>query len=321
MIETVTGAIADDELGTTLMHEHVFGLSAEIHWNWPDLPEDWDLDRRVREAADTLDEIKALGVDTIVDLTVIGLGRYVPAVAAVAALTDVRIIVSTGIYTYDALPPYFANRGPGSMFGGSDRMAEFFVRDITEGIGRTGVRAGMLKCAVDRPGVTPGIARLLTAIASAHHDTGAPITVHTDSDSRRGLDAQRELRDRGVDLERVVIGHAGDSTDLDYLRALADAGSWLGMDRFGVEFTSFEDRVATVVALCESGYAERMVLSHDAYCFNDRVDPGIVAQRHPNYRYPHIPTDVLPELRRRGVSDEQITTMMVGNPRAILASR
>jgi phosphotriesterase-related protein len=321
MIATVSGAIADEDLGTTLMHEHVFGLSAEIHWNWPDLPEEWDLDRRVCEAAGKLDEIKKLGIDTIVDLTVIGLGRYVPAVAAVAARTDVRIVAATGIYTYDALPPYFANKGPGSMFGGPDRMTEFFVRDITEGIGRTGVRAGMLKCAVDHPGVTEGISRLLTAIANAHHATGAPITVHTDSATRRGLDAQRELRERGVDLGRVVIGHAGDSTDLDYLRTLADAGSWLGMDRFGIEFTSFEDRVATVVALCELGYAGRMVLSHDAYCFNDRVDPAVVADRHPNYRYPHIPTDVLPELRRRGVTDAQITTMMVDNPRAILAGR
>ena len=225
------------------MHEHIFGLSPEIHWNWPDLPEAWDEDRRVGEAVAQLDAVHALGVDTIVDLTVIGLGRYVPAVQRVAERTAVNIVVATGIYTYDKLPPYFANRGPGSLFGGPDRMAEFFVRDIVEGIGRTGVRAGMLKCAVDHPGVTPDIARLLDAVATAHHETGVPITVHTDSAEQRGLDAQQELARRGVPLDRVVIGHAGDSTDLDYLCRLADAGSWLGMDRFGIELRSFDERV------------------------------------------------------------------------------
>lgn len=319
MIETAVGTISDDALGSTLMHEHIFGLSAEIHWNWPDLPEGWDFEQRVLEAAHKLNELKTLGIDSIVDLTVIGLGRCIPAVTAVARLTDINVIVATGIYTYDQLPPYFSNRGPGSLFGGSDRMAEFFIRDIVHGIGPTGVRAGMLKCAVDRPGVTDGIARLLTSISDAHHATGVPITVHTDSETRSGIDAQRELQTRGVDLNRVVIGHAGDSTDLGYLRALADAGSWLGMDRFGVEVTSFEDRVATVVALCELGYAERIVLSHDAYSFNDRIDAELVAERHPNYRYTHIPSDVLPELSRRGVTPEQIVMMLVDNPRTILA--
>ena len=151
-VATVRGPLDPARLGATLMHEHIFGLSPEIHWNWPDLPEAWDEDRRVTEAVAQLDAVHALGVDTIVDLTVIGLGRYVPAVQRVAERTAVNIVVATGIYTYDKLPPYFANRGPGSLFGGPDRMAEFFVRDIVEGIGRTGVRAGMLKCAVDHPG-------------------------------------------------------------------------------------------------------------------------------------------------------------------------
>lgn len=320
-METAGGPIAVHQLGATLMHEHLFGLSPEVHWNWPDLPERWDQDARVRAAVGQLDEIRTLGIDTIVDLTVIGLGRFVPAVKAVAELTQVNIVVATGVYTYDKLPPYFGNRGPGSLFGGSDRMAEFFAKDIVDGIGGTGVRAGMLKCAIDRAGVTPDISRLLDAIAVAHHRTGVPITVHTESSERRGLDAQRELARRGVAMDRVVIGHAGDSTDLEYLRQLADAGSWLGMDRFGIDVVSFDDRVATVVAMCEAGYAPRMVLSHDAYSFNDRVEPDVVAQRHPNYHFRHISQDVIPELRRRGISDEDIDSMLVTNPGEILRPR
>ncbi|GAA3144284.1 phytanoyl-CoA dioxygenase family protein [Nonomuraea salmonea] len=169
---TVTGPVA--ELGATLMHEHVFGLSPEILWNWPDIPEGWDLETRAREAAAKLDALKAAGIDTVVDLTVVGLGRYVPAVQRVAELTSVTIVAATGLYTYDALPPYFGNRGPGSLFGGPDRLAEFFVRDLTEGIGRTGVKAAMLKCASDRQGMTDGCRRVFRAVAEAHLTTGAP---------------------------------------------------------------------------------------------------------------------------------------------------
>lgn len=318
MPETVRGPVAD--LGATLMHEHVFGLSPEILWNWPDIPEGWDQEVRAREAAAKLEALKAEGVDTIVDLTVVGLGRYVPAVQRVAELTSVNIVAATGLYTYDALPPYFANRGPGSLFGGPDRLAEFFVRDIAEGIGRTGVKAAMLKCATDRAGMTPGCERVFRAVAEAHLETGAPITTHSHSGTRGGLEQQRLLAALGVDLTRVVIGHAGDSTDVAYLEELVAGGSYLGMDRFGIDTISpFEDRVAVVAEMCARGHAGRMVLGHDSYCFNDRFDAEVVRRRHPRYHLLHVSRDVLPELRRRGVTEEQIHQMLVANPRRVLS--
>lgn len=316
MPETLRGPVAD--LGATLMHEHVFGLSPEILWNWPDIPERWDPEERAREAAGKLEALKAEGVDTIVDLTVLGLGRHIPSVQRVAELTSVNIVAATGLYTYDALPPYFANRGPGSLFGGPDRLAEFFVRDITEGIGRTGVKAAMLKCATDRAGMTPGCERVFRAVAEAHLATGAPITTHSHSGTRGGLEQQRLLASLGVDLTRVVIGHAGDSTDLAYLEELVAGGSYLGMDRFGIDTISpFEDRVAVVAAMCERGHAGRMVLGHDSYCFNDRFDAEVVRRRHPDYHLLHVSRDVLPELRKRGVTEEQIHQMLVDNPRRV----
>ncbi|MFI6786567.1 phosphotriesterase [Nonomuraea sp. NPDC050383] len=316
MPETVRGPVAD--LGATLMHEHVFGLSPEILWNWPDIPEGWDLETRAREAAAKLDAAGAEGIDTIVDLTVVGLGRHVPAVQRVAELTRVNIVAATGLYTYDALPPYFGNRGPGTLFGGPDRLAEFFVRDLTEGIGRTGVKAAILKCATDQPGMTKGCERVFRAVAEAHLETGAPITTHSHSPSRGGLEQQRLLASLGVDLGRVVIGHAGDSTDVAYLEELVANGSFIGMDRFGIGTISpFEDRVAVVAALCERGHAGHMVLGHDSYCFNDRFDAEVVRRRHPDYHLLHVSRDVLPELRRRGVTEEQIHQMLVDNPRRI----
>ncbi|WP_223167325.1 phosphotriesterase family protein [Nonomuraea sp. SYSU D8015] len=318
MPETVRGPVAD--LGATLMHEHVFGLSPEILWNWPDIPEGWDPEARAREAAGKLDALKAEGIDTIVDLTVVGLGRHIPSVQRVAELTSVNIVAATGLYTYDTLPPYFANRGPGSLFGGPDRLAEFFVRDIAEGIGRTGVKAAMLKCASDHLGMTKGCERVFRAVAEAHLATGAPITTHSHSASKGGLEQQRLLASLGVDLSRVVIGHAGDSADLAYLEELVAGGSYLGMDRFGIEtISSFEQRVSTVAAMCERGHAGRMVLGHDSYCFNDRFDADVVRVRHPNYHLLHISRDVVPELRKRGVTDDQIHQMLVDNPRRIFA--
>ena len=164
--------------------------------------------------------------------------------------------------------------------------------------------------------MTPGVERVMRAVAQAHVRTGAPITVHTNPHTRSGLEAQRVLREEGVDLTKVVIGHSGDTTDLDYLAELADAGSLLGMDRFGLDvLLPFEDRVRTVVDLVERGYAEKIVLAHDASCFIDWFDPEAKRQVVPKWNFRHISEDVLPALRDGGVSDHDIETMLVANPR------
>ncbi len=147
-----------------------------------------------------------------------------------------------------------------------------FVRDIEQGIADTGIKAGILKCATDEPGVTPGVERVLRAVAQAHKRTGVPISTHTHAGLRRGLEQQRIFEEEGVDLSRVVIGHSGDSTDIGYLEELIAAGSYLGMDRFGIDvILPFEDRVNIVAQMCERGHADKMVLSHDANCYFDAL--------------------------------------------------
>ncbi len=195
-------------------------------------------------------------------------------------------------------------------------MVDLFVRDITEGIAGSTVKAAFLKCAIDEPGLTPGVERVMRAVAQAHLVTGAPITVHTSVHNQGGTTTQRVLAEEGVDLTRVVIGHCGDTADLSYLTGLADRGSLLGMDRFGIDFLlPFEQRVDTVVELCRLGYAERMVLSQDASCYIDWFPEGLMEKVAPNWHYEHITRDVVPALAERGVSAEQITTMLVDNPR------
>jgi phosphotriesterase-related protein len=319
-LNTARGAVDVANLGVTLMHEHVFIMTTEIMENYP---EGWgDGAKREADAIARLNELASRGVDTIVDLTVVGLGRYIPRIARIAAATELNIVVATGLYTYDDVPMYFHYRGPGAPLGGPEPMVDMFVRDIEHGIADTGVKAAILKCATDEPGVTPGVERVLRAVAQAHRQTGVPISTHTHAATGRGLEQQRIFAEEGVDLTRVVIGHSGDTTDIAYLEELIAEGSYLGMDRFGVDaILGFEDRVNTVATMCERGHADRMVLSHDASCYFDALPEATLPVALPNWHYLHIHDDVLPALRRRGVTEEQLTTMLVDNPRRIFATR
>jgi phosphotriesterase-related protein len=319
-VNTAKGAVETADLGVTLMHEHVFIMTTEIMENYP---ESWgDGTRREADAIERLNELKSRGVDTIVDLTVVGLGRYIPRIARIAAATELNIVVATGLYTYHDVPMFFHYRGPGAPLGGPEPMIEMFVRDIEHGIADTGIKAAILKCATDEPGVTPGVERVLRAVAAAHRQTGVPISTHTHAASRRGLEQQAIFAEEGVDLTRVVIGHCGDTTDIGYLEELIAGGSYLGMDRFGVDaFLGFDDRVNTVATMCERGHADKMVLSHDASCYFDALPEETLPIALPNWHYLHIHNDVIPALKQRGVTDEQLATMLVDNPRTIFSKR
>jgi phosphotriesterase-related protein len=318
-VNTVRGAVDSADLGRTYMHEHIFVLSADVQQNYPG---EWgDEQARVRDAVRKLGELAAQGVRTIVDPTVVGLGRYIPRIQRIAEqVPDLNIVVATGCYTYDDVPFFFHHRGPGLGSDVPDPMVDMFVGDITDGIAGTGVKAGMLKCAIDEPGLTPGVERVMRAVAKAHLQTGTPVTVHTHPGSRTGLHVKRVLCDsEGVDPRRVVLGHSGDSADVDHLSELAEAGFVLGMDRFGINLdTTFEARADTVVELCRRGFADRMVLSQDASCYIDWIDPNVMAFL-PQWNYLHLDKEVLPYLREHGVTDDQLTAMLVDVPRRVLA--
>lgn len=318
-VQTVRGAVDVADLGRTYMHEHVFVLSADVQQNYPD---EWgDEQARVTDAVQKLTALAGQGVRTIVDPTVIGLGRYIPRIQRIAEqVPDLNIVVATGCYTYDDVPFFFHHRGPAlSEVAGTevpDPMVDMFVGDIEDGIAGTGVKAGLLKCAIDHQGLTAGVERVMRAVAQAHRRTGTPVTVHTHPGSRTGLAVRRVLCDEeGVDPRRVVLGHSGDTTDVDHLTELAEAGFVLGMDRFGINLeTTFEARADTVVEMCRRGYADQMVLSQDASCYIDWVDPGVMALL-TQWHYLHIEQEVLPYLREHGVTEQQTQAMLVDVPR------
>ena len=317
-VQTFRGPVPADSLGTTLIHEHVFVGHPELDLNLPH-PE-WCEDDAVEAAVSGFEQLWELGIRTVVDLTVLGLGRDVARVGRVAERTRVQLVASTGYYTPDVLPAYFHTHGPGRLVGGPDPLLELFLRDIEEGIAGTDVRAAMLKVVTDQQGITPDVRRVMEAAATAHRRTGVPITTHTHAPSRNGRDQLRFFLERGVSPDRLVIGHCGDSQDLDYLRELMDAGATIGMDRFGMEHVLPDDaRLSTVLTLLEGGYADRMVLSQDAAFFSRVTPPSWRAVHAPHWTLDNISRRILPRLLDGGVTHDQIHQLMVLNPARVLS--
>ncbi|MCC9195245.1 phosphotriesterase-related protein [Arthrobacter sp. zg-Y820] len=318
-VSTFTGEVPADQLGTTLVHEHVFVGHPELDLNWPH-PE-WNEEEALDRAVAGFGRLHALGVRTVVDLTVPGLGRDVRRVLRVAERTPVRLIAATGYYTADGLPQFFRTHRPGGLVGGPDPLIEMFLRDIREGIAGTRVRAGMLKVFSDSGGITPDSERVFAAAAHAHLETGVPLTTHSHAESRGGTAQQQLLARLGVPLDRVVIGHAGDSEDLDYLMSLADAGSFLGFDRFGMEHVVPDaQRFRTLCALLSRGYADRILLSHDAAFFSRMTPPSWRSRTVPHWHMETVHRRVLPQLRAAGFAEPVLRMLMIGNPRRLLAN-
>jgi phosphotriesterase-related protein len=312
-VETVRGPVDAAELGTTLMHEHIFIVQPEALQNWGHVfgPSYWNEQERLDDAVAKLSAVRDAGIRTIVDPTAPGLGRYIPRIQELNRRVDLNIVVATGVYAFLELPNFLAYRRV-------EALAELFIREIRQGIDDTGVKAAFLKCAVERHGVIGDVPRILEAVAMAAVETGKPVIVHTNAAARTGLDALETLTGHGVKPEQIVIAHAGDSNDLGYLRAIADGGAWLGCDRFGIEhFNPLADRVKTLLALLGEGYGGRVHLSHDAACFYDFMvgDPAFADEK-PDYLL--ISNQVLPALHQEGVTQDQIDEMMIANPRRFL---
>ena len=314
-VETLNGPLETSELGTVLMHEHVFNITAEIQIAHPGF-NGWDPDVEVPKAQEKLREAKEAGIDTLVELSPIGLGRSLDLIRGACEGSGLNVILATGLYTYDVLPRPWHFSGPGTMLAGEEPLDALMRADLVDGIEGSGVKPGFLKCAIDAAGLTEHVERVVRSVCRIHRETGTPVCVHTSAPHERGRDALRVLAEEKVDPRRVMLAHCGDTTDLTYLEDLAATGALLGMDRFGLDvILPFEERVKTVAAMCERGHAESMILSQDAACFTDWFPPGLRETVSPNWHYLHVTNDVVPALRERGVTDEQVDLMLRGNPR------
>jgi phosphotriesterase-related protein len=318
-VSTVTGMVDAEELGTTLIHEHLRNSDEAVHEQWPqagatkeeaphEVAPGEDYDIAVREAKAAVD----LGIKTIGEPTAMFLGRDVSFMKRVSEETGLQVVPCTGIYTYDHLPQFFMNRNP-------DQIAELFISDIEQGIQGTDIKAAFIKCAADEPGVSENIEKIHRAVARASVETGAPIMAHSRPASNTGPRQVEIFEEEGVDLAKVQIAHCGDTDDLDYIEGLIEKGVWIGLDRYGLDlFLPYERRQATAKALLERGYADRIFLSADSVATTDWFPPNVIEQliaagaAH-DWTIRIVPEKVLPELREAGMTEEQERTMMVDN--------
>src|SRR5579862_5550314 len=313
-VETVRGPVDAETLGRTLMHEHILLVEAEALANYSNAFGEsyWDEEVRVADAIAKLGAVREAGIGTLVDPTAPGLGRFIPRIKRINEAVDLNIIVASGLYAFLGLPNFLNYRSV-------DAISEIFIREIREGINDTGVKAAFLKCAVEAHGMVGDVPRILAAVGAAAVETGAPVMVHTSAAAKTGLPALEALTGAGVEPSRIVIAHMGDSNDMAYLRAVADTGAWLGLDRFGIDhFNPMADRIRTMLALMDAGYGPQLHLSHDAACFCDFMtgDPNFAGED-PSYLL--IGNEVLPALLGAGATQRDVDALLIENPRRFFA--
>ncbi|MFA5786863.1 MAG: hypothetical protein WDA71_07790 [Actinomycetota bacterium] len=324
-VMTVTGPVAPEKLGRVLVHEHVLVTypGAEL-----DPTDQWDRSACVETAVARMLELKEHGVATFVDAGPGDIGRDPELLVEVAERSGMQIVCATGFYHERiGVPYYWRNRT-------IEELAELFLHEIEQGVGGTSVRPGVIKIAsFDPPGEHDR--KVIAGAAIAARESGLPLISHCEN-SRGGDIQQAILAEHGVDLRRCLIGHQDQETDLENIKALADRGSFVGIDRIGYEILAPEDhRADFIAALIEAGYTDRLCLSQDHMCclrsarfpypipaevrdFWESVEPMVYEQM---FRRTHtyMFTDFFPKLRDRGVDAGTIDRILTDNPRRLLA--
>ena len=314
-VETVNGPIEADELGRTLIHEHFRTTDEAMRFQFPHL---YDEDAEWEAALADANAVKGHGIQTVVEPSAMFLQRDASFSKRVADESGLNVVLATGVYTYNHLPQPLMNRD-------EDALAEIFVHDIEQGIQGTDIKAAFLKCAADAEGVTDNVAKVHRAVARASNRTGRPIMAHSHPSSGTGLEQMKVFEEEGVDPAKVQIAHTGDTDDLDYIEKLLERGPWIGMDRYGLDlFLPTDKRNATVLALLERGYADRMFLSQD-FCstidwFPPEVQEHLKANEVPDWSMTFLFESVIPYLKENGMTDEQLDQMMVENPKRWLTA-
>jgi phosphotriesterase-related protein len=312
-IETALGPIDTADLGFTLSHEHVcIGFTGSAY-----MPEFLDREATTKRVVGALTAAKEGGVDTVVDVAPYDQARDVRLQAEVSRWSGVNVIVSTG--TWLDVPHMFS-------IAPIDRIADFYVREITEGIDETGIKAGIIKCASNRGGVKPNEERVLRAAARASTRTDTPIMTHTWAPERIGEQQVAVFEDEGVDMNRVCIGHSNDTTDLSYLIGLLERGVWLGMDRHGAAGLmgpTWEERAGVLKQLIDARWGHRIMLAHDWDNSVGLFSPEARTARDEGNPdgWLFITRNLLPRLKSLGATEDNIHNFTVDNPRRYFEGR
>ncbi|MBM3949334.1 MAG: aryldialkylphosphatase [SAR202 cluster bacterium] len=340
---SVLGPVDPATLGPTQTHEHLV-ISLENYFVMPeeaslrgllDAPVTmenrarivgmWQHNRRVGNLLDVQAAIeeamhfKLAGGGTIVDATSIGIGRDPLALARISRATGLNVIMGGSYYTPTAHPPDMDQRS-------EDSLAEGIIRDITVGVGDTGVRSGIIGEVGCIHPLTKNLHKVLRASARAHIETGAPILIHPGHDQRAPIEILEVLAEAGADKRGVIMGHLEHRIwDLGILRELAQAGSLLEFDVFGLEDTSYGvhlkrgvpsdvQRMEMVEFLVREGHGGQIVFAQDHCQLWQWV-------RYGGKGYGHILENIVPRLRKRGLTEAELHAILVDNPRRVLTFR
>ena len=307
-VNTIRGPVDSADLGRTLSHEHLTNGMGGMER----IPGLYDEDDAVEANVEALKRVKAAGIDTVIDLTPVDLGRQISLFQRVAEQNEVNVVCATGVYRW--VPPWFYRQKP-------DAIAEYFLSEIQQGIEGTGIRAGIIKLAWDieyrlDEGFSPPRTLLETtarAAARAAKAAGVPISCHTRAVDQLGTPLLDLFEEEGLDLRAVTIGHSNDTDDIDYLVGLARRGATVGLDRF---FSTEDDYVAQrggiALELVKAGYGEQTCLGHDATpyaCWGGR------SPANPDC-WLRVSQHELPWLLANGATDDDIDALLRRSVRA-----
>ena len=306
-VNTVLGTIDSSEMGFTLPHEHLIDSSAGIRISYGEL----ELrDRALEMALEDFHKAKAGGVDTVVEVSPMDLGRDVALMKEVSQETGVNFVCCTGCWL--DIPRSFWWRD-------KEFIADLWVREIEEGIDGTGIKAGIIKVATSDP-ITDHEELMLRASARTHLRTGVPITTHTPPMSRVGERQVQILTEEGVEPQNIYVGHINQTLDPDYHRELARLGVWLGWDINNPlgrpHLPPWEQRAEYLKSLLDEGITSNMMLSHDWNVVLSRLGTSGFPLRDENPDgFLWLSRAFIPKLQELGVSEAAVDQMMVANPR------
>ena len=306
-VQTVLGPIDPASLGWTLPHEHTQISLWQVPGRW----DYWQLTRDEPVILEELRLFREAGGDGLVDLTLPGVGRDPAWLASVSKASGLHVVMGCGWYR-GAFYPAEALIERRSV----DSLADELVREATDGVGDTGIKPGIVgEIGTDKPWITPAEERVHRAAGRAARRTGLAVTTHAVMSSI-GLEQLKIFEEEGVDPARVVIGHADSYRVLDHYLAIIERGASIEFDFLGMSFTPQERHgegrvVELVCELLGRGHADRILLSQDV-CHDAQL------KRFEGNGYVHLAETFLPQLRAAGVSDAEIETMTVANPRRIL---
>jgi phosphotriesterase-related protein len=304
-VRTLTGDVTPESLGRTLIHEHLCVDWGEMVGRPKVLS--FDYDDMVTLMVSKLNKLHHVGFGAMVECTPYGCGRYVDLFHDVARRSPVKIIASTGFFHESWCPIH-----PVAAALELDALTDLLLREITEGMGDTLIKAGMIKCATGEGRISKNEEKILRAAARARKATGCPIITHTTNGM--GLEQLDLFESEGLSPEEVIVSHVD---SFDYAEKMLKRGSNLSIDRIGTHSLHEDEHWINIVSKAvQRGYVHQVMISHDAVTFVYASEALPVEDAFNDYTY--IGKVFLPKLQKAGVTDEQISIMLEDNPQRVL---